>query len=238
MEGNKTKISTGFSRRSDGSMYLAPDGFSVENLKNRKRFFATKRLLDENIVAAGLEHGTNVALVDRFSQGFLRATDALVTKETGVVLTVTGADCFPVYFQDGVIGVIGIAHAGWRGIVAGIVPKTIAAMIEVGARIENISMTIGPGICKDHFEIQEKDRAAFSEFPQAMKDRDDGRIMVHLKKIIRIQAKHAGIARKRMTDRKECTVCLSDKYFSWRRDKPEVPETQVAFIVRKEIINH
>lgn len=226
-----TNVLKGYSTRKDGSMYLASDGFSVENIKHRKRFFTARRLIENNIIAANLVHGTNVVVVDHVSPGFIPETDALVTKESGIVLTLTGADCFPVYFEDKKAGIIGLVHCGWRGIVGGIVTNTIEVMMSLGATAENIYLTIGPGICKHHFEIQEKDLSAFEAFPEMIIRGE--KLSVNLKKIIITQARRTGIPRKHMTDKKECTYCLPEKYYSYRRDKPEELETQVAYITQR-----
>ena len=212
-------------------MYLSSDGFSVENIKHRKRFFTARRLTESNIIAANLTHSTNVAIVDHSSPGFILDTDALITKESDIVLTLTGADCFPVYFEDKKAGIIGLKHCGWRGIVGGIIPKTVDALIALGATAEHIYLTIGPGICKQHFEVQEHDLAAFAEFPEMIIRGE--KLSVNLKKIIITQAKRSGIPRKHMTDKKECTYCLPEKYYSYRRDKPQELETQVAYITQR-----
>lgn len=222
------KMIKGYSTRKDGSMYLEKDGFDVENLKHRKRFFTARRLTDDNVIAAHLVHGAQVAVVTQSSAGFILNTDALVTQEAGIVLTITGADCFPVYFEEKRKGIIGIAHCGWRGIVAGIIPNTIQAILQLGGNIEDIYVTIGPGICKHHFEVQPEDLEPFADFPTAIMSGET--VTVNLKKIIIMQAREQGMPRKHMTDQKECTYCDEEKYFSYRRDKPAVLQTQVAYI--------
>ena len=225
------KMIKGYSTRKDGSMYLQKDGFDVDNLKNRKRFFTARRLTDDNIVAAHLTHGTQVAVVTQSSAGFILNTDALVTKEAGMVLTITGADCFPVYFEEKRKGIIGIAHCGWRGIVAGIIPNTIQEILNLGGIIDDVYITIGPGICKNHFEVQPEDLEPFANVPTAILSGET--VTVNLKKIIIAQAREQGIQRKHMTDQKECTYCDEAKYFSYRRDKPVALQTQVAYIVMR-----
>jgi YfiH family protein len=79
--------------------------------------------------------------------------DALVTNRPGLLLSVVTADCAPVLFVDRAAGVIGAAHAGWRGAVAGVTDATIAAMIALGARIERISAAVGPCIAQKSYEV-------------------------------------------------------------------------------------
>ena len=165
------------------------------------------------------------------SPEFLLDTDALVTKEHGIVLTLTGADCFPVYFEDEVYGIIGLAHCGWRGIVSGILRETIEAIESLGGTPENFSVTIGPGICGKHFEIKEDILGSFSGYPEALIREGEG-ISIDLRAIMKTQLERLGIPIENMHDSGECTYCLPEKYFSYRRDKPEQLETQVANIVQ------
>ncbi len=79
--------------------------------------------------------------------------DALVTDRPGVVLGVLAADCAPVLLADGRAGVIGAAHAGWKGALGGVVEAAIAAMERLGARREDISAAIGPCIGRDSYEV-------------------------------------------------------------------------------------
>lgn len=79
--------------------------------------------------------------------------DALVTAERGILLGILTADCVPVLFCDPVAGVVGAAHAGWKGAADGIVANTVAAMLELGARSERIAAAIGPCISGANYEV-------------------------------------------------------------------------------------
>ena len=79
--------------------------------------------------------------------------DALVTATPGVLLAVLTADCQPVLFSDTKAGVIGAAHAGWRGAVGGVLEATLDAMEQLGARRSDISAVIGPTISQPAYEV-------------------------------------------------------------------------------------
>ena len=81
--------------------------------------------------------------------------DAMVTDRRGLLLGILTADCAPVLFADAQAGVIGAAHAGWRGALAGITDATIAAMESLGARRERISATVGPCIAQQSYEVDD-----------------------------------------------------------------------------------
>jgi YfiH family protein len=79
--------------------------------------------------------------------------DAMVSNQTDVVLSVLTADCQPVLFADHKAGVIGAAHAGWRGALNGILENTVSAMCDLGATTENIHAVIGPCISQSAYEV-------------------------------------------------------------------------------------
>jgi YfiH family protein len=88
--------------------------------------------------------------------------DAVVTAASGVVLGIVTADCGPILFADAEAGVIGAAHAGWRGAVDGVLENTIAAMEALGAGRANITAVLGPTIAQPSYEVDEPFRARFA----------------------------------------------------------------------------
>ena len=85
----------------------------------------------------------------------------MVTKSPGVLLGILTADCAPVLFADVEAGVIGAAHAGWRGALAGVTDATIACMEEQGADRRRIVAAVGPCIAQASYEVDESFRANF-----------------------------------------------------------------------------
>lgn len=89
--------------------------------------------------------------------------DALVTNRPGLVLGVVTADCAPVLLADRTAGVVGAAHAGWKGAVGGVTDSTIAAMEALGARREQIVAAVGPCIAQASYEVDDAFRQRFAE---------------------------------------------------------------------------
>jgi len=89
--------------------------------------------------------------------------DAMVTDRPGLLLGVVTADCAPVLFADREAGVIGAAHAGWRGAHGGVLESTVAAMERLGARRERIAAAVGPAIAQPSYEVDARFRDAFAE---------------------------------------------------------------------------
>jgi YfiH family protein len=81
--------------------------------------------------------------------------DALVTDRPGILLAIVTADCAPVLFADREAGIVGAAHAGWKGALAGVTDETLAAMEALGARREAITAAIGPCIAQASYEVDQ-----------------------------------------------------------------------------------
>jgi YfiH family protein len=97
-------------------------------------------------------HGDRVVVADE-GWDALPEADAMVTSRPGVALGIVTADCAPVLFADPAAGVVGAAHAGWRGAVAGVLEATIRAMEGLGARRDRVVAVVGPCIAQASYEV-------------------------------------------------------------------------------------
>lgn len=98
-------------------------------------------------------HGADCVVAGDWTEGDRPHADGLVTDRPGVLLGILTADCAPALFADKAAGVIGAAHAGWKGAVAGITDSTVAAMEQLGARRDRIVAAIGPCIAQPSYEV-------------------------------------------------------------------------------------
>ena len=112
---------------------------------NRARVAEAMKVPADNLMGVHQIHSADVITVTTPSPDRPKA-DALVTATPGIALSVLSADCQPVLFADAQAGVIGAAHAGWKGALDGILDQTVEAMIALGATRENIHAAIGPCI--------------------------------------------------------------------------------------------
>lgn len=97
---------------------------------------------------------THSSIVHTFDGYFIvPEADAVVTDQKNIALSVVTADCAPVLLSDPINGVIGAAHAGWKGASSGIIKNTVSAMIKLGAEAENIIAAIGPCIAQKSYEV-------------------------------------------------------------------------------------
>ncbi|MBA3676622.1 MAG: peptidoglycan editing factor PgeF [Sphingosinicella sp.] len=93
--------------------------------------------------------------------------DALVTDRPGLALGILTADCVPILFADEAAGVIGAAHAGWKGALGGVIEATVEAMEKLGAHRENIQAAVGPAIARKSYEVDEAFFLRFAEADEA-----------------------------------------------------------------------
>lgn len=165
-------------------------------------------------------HGTRVWKVGE-AQPDPAEFDGLVTDRVGPVLGAFAADCIPLLFADPDARVIGAAHAGWRGTVAGVATNVVVRMTELGASPASIRVALGPSIGPCCFEVGpevvEQFRAALGELPGMVvagrkKDHIDLRVAM------RALLERAGLRADHIDDRPPCTRCEADRFFSYRRD--------------------
>jgi YfiH family protein len=122
--------------------------------ENRNRAVAALRLAPDRLAAVQQVHSARVVLIDEdWTPGSLEQADGLATRRRGVALSVLGADCAPVLLADPEAGVIGAAHAGWRGALSGVTDSVIDAMIGLGAEPSRIVAAIGPCIALKSYEV-------------------------------------------------------------------------------------
>jgi YfiH family protein len=131
--------------------------------ENRRRAVAAV-LPEAELATVHQIHSAEVVFADRaWPQQERPRADAMVTDRPGLLLGILTADCAPVLFADAGAGVIGAAHAGWRGAIAGVTDATIDAMEQLGARRERICAAVGPCIAQPSYEVDEAFRERFLE---------------------------------------------------------------------------
>ncbi|MEU2679739.1 peptidoglycan editing factor PgeF [Streptomyces sp. NPDC007107] len=164
-------------------------------------------------------HGREVAVVEG-PWGDTRdipAVDAVVTARRGLPLAVLTADCTPVLLADPAAGVVAAAHAGRPGLVAGVVPAAVEAMIALGAEPSRITAHTGPAVCGRCYEVPEQMRAEVAGVvPESWSETSWGTPAVDVTAGV-----HAQLAELGVTDRHSSPFCTleSGDHFSYRRDR-------------------
>ncbi|MBS7791397.1 polyphenol oxidase family protein [Roseococcus sp. SDR] len=144
----------------------------------------------------------------------LPEADAMVTRTPGVALGIITADCAPVLFHDGAAGVIGAAHAGWKGAVSGVLEATIAAMEALGAERGRITAVVGPCIAQASYEVRSDLRDAVGDARFFAPGRDDAHFQFDLPGYCVARLEAAGVAGEALgLD----TLADEARFFSHRR---------------------
>lgn len=145
--------------------------------------------------------------------------DALVTATPGLILGIVTADCAPVLLADVEAGVVAAAHAGWRGAVAGVTDRAIAAMLSLGARVDRIVAAVGPCIARPSYEVDVTfagrllaDDAGNEAF---LSDGPRGQPHFDLEAYVVARLAAAGV--RRIEALGVDTYVLEEEYFSYRR---------------------
>ncbi|MFJ8075925.1 peptidoglycan editing factor PgeF [Streptomyces sp. NPDC096176] len=163
-------------------------------------------------------HGRDVAVVGGPWGGSPGASvDGVVTARRGLALAVLTADCTPVLLADPLAGVVGAAHAGRPGMIAGIVPATVEAMKGLGAQPERIIARTGPAVCGRCYEVPEQMRSEVAAVePAAWSETSWGTPAVDVTAGVHAQLEALGVR-----DRRQSPICTleSRDHYSYRRDR-------------------
>lgn len=188
-------------------------------LANRERAARGRGLDPARVVWMNQVHGRDVAVVDGpwGDASEIPAVDAVVTARRGLPLAVLTADCTPVLLADPVAGIVAAAHAGRPGLVAGVVPAAVGAMVRLGADPSRIIARTGPAVCGRCYEVPAamRDEVAKS-VPASWSETSWGTPAVDVTAGVHAQLDALGI-----TDRHMSPVCTleSGDHFSYRRDR-------------------
>ncbi|MCW4461735.1 peptidoglycan editing factor PgeF [Sphingomonas sp. BT-65] len=135
-----------------------------ELIENQRRALAAVAPGTKLVSVYQVHSADAVTVLEPWDDELRPHADALVTNRPGPTLGILTADCAPVLLADREAGVIGAAHAGWKGAIGGVTDSTIAAMEALGARRENIAAAVGPCIARASYEVDEGFRNRFAEF--------------------------------------------------------------------------
>lgn len=188
--------------------------------ENRRRMAEDLGLRADALVSVHQVHSPDVAIVEGPWQGERPRADGMATTRLNLALAITTADCGPVLFADPHAGVVGAAHAGWKGALTGILEATLGAMERLGARREKTVAVLGPTISQDAYEVGADFMARFVEA-----DRDNGAFfrrserpghhMFDLPAYIAARLESAGIGE--FANVGLCTYSDEERFYSYRR---------------------
>ncbi|KKQ80072.1 MAG: Multi-copper polyphenol oxidoreductase, laccase [Parcubacteria group bacterium GW2011_GWC2_38_7] len=233
-------VVAGTSTKEEGNLSFKWKDPETEVTENIERSFAKLGFDLNNLITLNQPHGNNVVIVGVDSVGcgakqrdWLIGYDGLVTNDPKVILGIETADCLPIFLFDPISKVIGLAHAGWRGVHTNIVSSLIETSLILGSKIENIRIAVGPHIQSCCFKVQNDVADQFKLLLSESVLEKEGRIYVDLQKVIVSQLKEKGIIDENILMSHECTCCLNDKYYSFRREKEACSGSMLSVIKLK-----
>jgi len=187
-------------------------GDDIEAVLQNRRLLRAKLALPAEPVWLAQVHGNRVVKAEAASPP---PADASYTEAPGVVCAVLTADCLPLLFCSLDGRRIAAAHAGWRGLLDGIIRNTVTALGE-----GELLVWLGPAIGPDAFEVGEEVRAAFVQkspfYAEAFKPKAGGKWLADIYELARIELKAVGVTK--IYGGRFCTVTEQDRFFSYRRD--------------------
>lgn len=222
----------GFSLRTGG---VSSEPFETLNLgravgdvalsvaENHRRFAVDVGYDENRLYELSQVHGKEVTVVDgkqapttfRTQQG-----DALIGVGSAIAVGVRTADCIAVLIGDPSSGAVATIHAGWRGVVAGVLQATLKKLSDIaGTEVSTWCVAIGPHIRQCCFEVGEDvaEEIAHSCENAEIIERTGPRPRVSLVKALRVQLNQQGVSAKRIDDVGGCTHCEAQRFFSYRR---------------------
>jgi YfiH family protein len=193
--------------------------------ENHKLMYAALNLCAEHACSVWQVHGADIVIVDRPANGrrWLSMADSMITNCLDTPLVMRFADCTPILLYDPVQGVIGMAHAGWRGTVQGVGAKSVRAMMKVfGCKVQNIQAGIGPCIGPDRYQVGEEVISAVQNYfggteGLIRRNPQDGTTYLNLWAANKLDLQRAGIEQIEVAE--ICTADNLDEFFSHRAEQ-------------------
>ncbi len=185
---------------------------------NRGHVATALGIKPENLVSLCQCHSNRVAEISGPPDTPIRA-DGMVSQTPGLGLAILTADCAPILFSSADCGVVGAAHAGWRGALGGVIEATVQTMIAIGAERSLISAVVGPCISQNAYEVGPDYRdtflAASPENGRFFAPGKSDRFHFDLPGYCMKRLRDAGVTKASWT--KHCTYANADRFFSYRR---------------------
>jgi polyphenol oxidase len=193
-------------------------------LTNHERMYAALDVDESRVCSVWQVHSADVIVATEAVPGqrWITQADAMIADRPGVVLSMRFADCTPVLFHDPVRGVIGMAHAGWRGTVQGVAAETVRAMSEnFGSNPADIEAAIGPAIGPDRYQVGEEVVDAVQAYfgmieGLVRRDPADGTAYLDLWAANRLDLERVGVEKIEVAG--ICTAQHTDEWFSHRAE--------------------
>ncbi len=206
---------------------------------NRSTLARTFNVLPHLLLTVQQVHGSDILILNEpnpdLSHFLHIECDAIITNQPGIMIGILVADCYPVLLYAPEQKVGATVHAGWRGAAAGLIGKTVQAMIdEFGCRPESLLAAVGPGIGAHRYEVDRPVRDAFragsGHWEEIASEVSLGKWHLDLRRSCELQLADAGLKAVNVESASEDTCCHRELFFSYRRDNGQTGR-QLGFLL-------
>lgn len=219
-------VSKGVFSTNNLGLHVSDDYLDV--IQNREILSRKLGISLENWITGEQVHNNRVQIVDSKDAGkgsrridsTLKGIDGLITNNKGLLCTAFFADCVPLFFFDPVTGYVGIAHAGWKGTVGKIAEAMVRKFLELGTKIDNLLVVIGPCISKENYEVDEyvKNQIQEEYHDKVLTSLGNKHYLLDLKQLNVEILVQSGVFRSNIDITNYCTFRDKELFFSHRRD--------------------
>jgi len=191
------------------------------NRKNLQRFADLLGINSSKLFFVKQIHGSDIYFVKDFTSNFLKVGDGLITNKKDIFLAILTADCMAVCFEDPVKSLVGIIHVGYKGLLNGIIGKTVSEFKKSGSDINDIKIAVGPSIGVCCYDIDNKRMEEFKAKlkKQAVFEEKQNKCFLDLKTTAVNILLSLGLKRSNIEVSPVCTKDSEKVFYSYRRDK-------------------
>lgn len=198
----------------------------------REKFYRELNIDSKSVVMSGNIHGNKVVKVSFNEAGQrVRGYDGLITNEISLALVVKTADCLPLFFIDPKNKIIGLIHAGWKGVMANIATVAVEEFKKLGSNPAELLVAIGPSIKKCHYNISDERQKEMVSLKKYFSEKNE-KIFVDLQAAVVDELLAAGVAQENIDANPPCTMCEPKKYFSYH-SSGKVEDSLLSVIVMR-----
>lgn len=187
-------------------------------------------------------HGNDVLLIDKaavnISELSSTSADAVITNQCNIAIGILTADCVPIFLIDPVQRIIGVVHAGWKGMAKGVIKKSIETMVkQFGSDKKAMLSAVGPSIgpccyMVDNAVVKEFDLRNSKSGGDEFIRKEAGCWRLDLKKAALVQMLNIGLLERNISIENLCTSCRNDIFFSYRKDN-KITGRQLNFVIMR-----
>lgn len=221
-------ITFGFSEASDGDMSRQL------GLTSRRQYLLQQGLPADRAVYVRSDHGNLTSVVTaKDGDLVIDGTDGLITAEANLILVATAGDCLLIYAVDPICRIIGLLHAGRKGLGQQAVTEFLRTWSGAfpKSKMNDLVIDVSPSICANHYAISPQQAEQFAAWPEACHQTGQ-LVQLDLRNVALAQLLSGGVVTEHIGFSPTCTF-ENTKYFSYRRDRPQDPQVQVGYIMRR-----